>query len=142
MTTEPGKLYQKGVRKMDTIPNMVEAEAIVCLAPAVPVPNGQLETVAEHLQELLDETPELLELTQGAAVGANFKEGRVEIDVCLEGASAMDLQQQMLTLLLALDKHLNFAPTLPLQPMPRKKPKTAPGHGEQVMLRGTSLVYA
>jgi hypothetical protein len=117
----------------------IEMQAVLCLSPARPVEQAQLQAAMDEVQEVLDEREELLALTQGASASANFAEGTVEIDVCLHGATITELQQQVLTILAALDDHCS----LDIGAI-AKQPHRRASRGERIELRptGSRFVYA
>lgn len=117
----------------------IEMQAILCLSPARPVERAQLQAAMDEVQEVLDEREELLALTQGASASANFANGTIEIDVCLHGGTIMELQQQVLTIVAALDDHCS----IDIGAIP-KQPRRRASRGERIELRptGSRFEYA
>jgi hypothetical protein len=102
----------------DTGPIMITMDAILQLAPVVPIPREQLEDAVMEVEEALDQ--HALELTDGASASANFENGWIEIDLRLTGATVGELHQKIALIVTQLDQYcsLSIGP-LPGQAFPR-----------------------
>lgn len=126
---------------MGTKRQTIRMEGTLCLSPAELISNDELEEVSEEVLEVLDGRPEIIALTQGVGVGVNFREGRIEIAMILEGITVMELQQQVLTIVAALDSHcsLNIA-DIPSKRQP--KAEATPRKRVELLPTSTQFAYA
>jgi hypothetical protein len=92
------------------IEQMIEMEAVLCLAPVRAIDRAELEDATMEVEQVLDQYA--LDLTDGASASANLEAGCIEIDFVLTGASMGELHQKVALIVTHLDRYcsLRIAP--------------------------------
>lgn len=114
-----------------TTGQMIEMEAILCLAPVDPVSREALEDATMEVDQVLEQYA--LAITDGASASANFETGSVEIDIVLTGASMGELHQKIALIVTQLDRYCNTMRIAPLGTHPEHLPLAL--QGSQTRLR-------
>lgn len=111
-----------------TIDQVIEMEAVLCLAPVHAVHREELEDATMEVEQVLDQ--HALDLTDGASASANFETGCIEIDFVLTGASMGELHQKVALIVTQLDRYCS----LRIAPLGTTPPQLAV-QGSQTRLR-------
>jgi len=113
-----------------TVDQMIEMEAVLCLAPVHSVSRGELEEATMEVEQVLDQYA--LAITDGASASANFETGCIEIDFVLTGASMGELHQKVALIVTQLDRYCSLR-IAPLGSTPGQLPLAL--QGSQTRLR-------